>query len=120
MQCIHKNENVGPDKNEFERKSLVPRIVYLSMQAASPTPKENKETINGGASSATIADELGSLLERYARSIGFSFNDAIDAILSITTGENSFKVSLPHKTIKLGIHLCSFFFKTIKLVDYQS
>ncbi|XP_078178732.1 tetratricopeptide repeat (TPR)-like superfamily protein isoform X2 [Carex rostrata] len=89
--CIHKNENVGPDKNEFERKSLVPRIVYLSMQAASPTPKENKETTNGGASSATIADELGSLLERYARSIGFSFNDAIDAILSITTGENSFK-----------------------------
>jgi N-terminal acetyltransferase B complex non-catalytic subunit len=90
------NENAGPDKFEFERKSLVLRIIYLSMQAASPAPKENKETTNGGGSSATLADELGSLLERYARSIGFSFNDAIDAILSISTAEKSFKVSLSH------------------------
>ncbi|KAJ4779209.1 hypothetical protein LUZ62_063466 [Rhynchospora pubera] len=90
--CIHKtNENGGPDKSEIERKSLVPRLVYLSMQAALSAPKENAETTNGGASSATIAVELGSLLERYARSIGFSFSDAIDAILSISTGEKSFK-----------------------------
>jgi N-terminal acetyltransferase B complex non-catalytic subunit len=82
------NENAGTDKSEFERKSLVTRIIYLSMQAASPAPKENKETTNGGGSSATLADELGSLLERYARSIEFSFNDAIDAILSISTAHD--------------------------------
>lgn len=103
----------------------MPRIVYLSMQAASPIPKENTQTTNGGGPSVTIADELGSLLERYARSIGFSFNDAIDAILSISTGENS-KVSLPLSLSPRNvqfvpvIHLCSFFVKTIKLVDYQS
>ncbi|OAY65690.1 N-alpha-acetyltransferase 25, NatB auxiliary subunit, partial [Ananas comosus] len=83
-------EDEDTKKKEIERKSLIPRLLYLSMQAASSTVKENSEP-NGTASDTNIAAELKILLERYARNIGLTLDGAISVILGIMEGQKSFK-----------------------------
>lgn len=86
-------EDEDSKKKEIERKSLIPRLLYLSMQAASSTFKENSEP-NGTASDTNIAAELKILLERYARNISLTLDEAIGVILGILEGQKSFKVLL--------------------------
>ncbi|XP_020102964.1 phagocyte signaling-impaired protein isoform X2 [Ananas comosus] len=83
-------EDEDTKKKEIERKSLIPRLLYLSMQAASSTVKENSEP-NGTASDTNVAAELKILLERYARNIGLTLDEAISVILGILEGQKSFK-----------------------------
>lgn len=91
FQCVQK----GGDeeyimKKVIERKSILPRLVYLSIQSSSISLKENDR--NGSLSDASAVGELKCLLERYARNIGLSFDDAISVILAISRGQKSFKV----------------------------
>ncbi|XP_072997534.1 N-terminal acetyltransferase B complex auxiliary subunit NAA25 isoform X1 [Typha latifolia] len=84
--CNHK----PTEKTDIERKSLIPRLVYLSMQAASSSIKENIEP-NGLTSETSVVGELRILLDRYAMSIGLPIDVAIDAIAGISKGQKSFK-----------------------------
>lgn len=78
----------------IERKSLLPRMIYLSIQSASTSLKENLE-VNG--SDLKIPSELKVLLERYAKMLGYSFADAIEVVLGVSSGLKSFEVILHHK-----------------------
>ncbi|KAM0953791.1 putative tetratricopeptide-like helical domain superfamily [Dioscorea sansibarensis] len=77
-------------RKAIERKSLLPRLVYLSIQVASSFPKENIEP-NGSVSDIDCTGEFKCLLERYARNLGLSFEDAIEAVVGISEGKKSFK-----------------------------
>ncbi|GLU02595.1 hypothetical protein SLE2022_198400 [Rubroshorea leprosula] len=68
-----------------ERKSLLPRMIYLSIQSASTSVKGNIKA-NGSISDPQISSELKSLLDRYAKMLGFSLSDAIDAVAGVSSG----------------------------------
>ncbi|CAL5353210.1 unnamed protein product [Camellia sinensis] len=72
----------------IERRSLLPRMIYLSIQCASSLLKENIET-NGSVFDAKISLELKMLLERYAKFLGFPFQDAIEVLFAISCGRKS-------------------------------
>lgn len=80
----------------IERKSLLPRMIYLSIQSASTSLKENLE-VNGSRSDPKIPSELKVLLEHYAKMLGYSFADAIEVVLGVSSGLKSFEVILHHK-----------------------
>ncbi|XP_030963835.1 N-terminal acetyltransferase B complex auxiliary subunit NAA25 isoform X1 [Quercus lobata] len=69
----------------IERKSLLPRMVYLSIQSASTLLKENIE-VNGSVSDPKISSELKFLLERYAKLLGLSLSDAIEVVVGVSSG----------------------------------
>lgn len=79
----------------IERKSLLPRMIYLSIQSASASLKENLE-VNGTRSDPKVPSELKLLLECYAKMLGFSLNDAIEVVLGVSSGLKSFEVVLQH------------------------
>ena len=83
----------------IEKKSLLPRMIYLSIQSASTSLRENLE-VNGLASNTKISSELKILLERYAKMLGHSFTDAIEVVLGVSGGQKSFEVN----TTKLTLH----------------
>lgn len=66
-------------------------MIYLSIQSASTSFKENLE-VNGSISDPKIASELKILLERYAKLLGFSLSDAIDIVLGVSGGLKSSEV----------------------------
>ncbi|PON77984.1 N-acetyltransferase B complex, non-catalytic subunit [Parasponia andersonii] len=74
-----------------ERKSLLPRMIYLSIQSASASLKDNLE-VNGSVSDPKISSELKILLERYAKILGFSLSDAIEVVLAVSGGLKSSEV----------------------------
>nr|KJB56261.1 hypothetical protein B456_009G113500 [Gossypium raimondii] len=83
-------ENLTKEREEnvrgfIERKSLLPRMIYLSIQSASVLYKDNSE-INGSLADPKISTELKALLERYAKMMGFSLNDAIDVVVGVSRG----------------------------------
>ena len=75
----------------IERRSLVPRMIYLSIQCASSSLKENIEA-NGSILDPKGCVELKSLLERYAMMLGHSFQDATDMVLGVSSGQKSSEV----------------------------
>ncbi|XP_065881185.1 N-terminal acetyltransferase B complex auxiliary subunit NAA25 [Euphorbia lathyris] len=80
-----RQENV---RRGIERKSLLPRLVYLSIQSASVSHKDIAE-VNGLISDPKISSELKILLERYAKMLGSSFTDAIEVIKEVSSGVKS-------------------------------
>ncbi|XP_024023343.1 N-terminal acetyltransferase B complex auxiliary subunit NAA25 [Morus notabilis] len=78
-------------RRAVERKSLLPRMIYLSIQSASASVKENFEA-NGSISDPNISSELKVLLERYAKMLGFSFSEAIEVVSSVSGGLKSSEV----------------------------
>ncbi|KAH1066699.1 hypothetical protein J1N35_031686 [Gossypium stocksii] len=87
-------ENLTKEREEnvrgfIERKSLLPRMIYLSIQSASVLYKDNSE-ING--SDPKISTELKALLERYAKMLGFPLNDAIDVVVGVSRGLKPYEV----------------------------
>ncbi|KAG1339015.1 Laccase [Cocos nucifera] len=74
-------------RKHIETKSLIPRLVYLSIRSSSSSLKENLET----NVSTVVIIEMKCLLERYASNIGLPFDDAIDVILGIAKGQKSFE-----------------------------
>ncbi|GAY37759.1 hypothetical protein CUMW_031500 [Citrus unshiu] len=71
-----------------ERKSLLPRLIYLSIQTASACVKENFE-VNGSICDPKVLSELKYLLDRYAKMLGFSLRDAIEVVSGVSSGLNS-------------------------------
>ncbi|KAB2028652.1 hypothetical protein ES319_D05G111100v1 [Gossypium barbadense] len=89
-------ENLTKEREEnvrgfIERKSLLPRMIYLSIQSASVLYKDNSE-INGSLADPKISTELKALLERYAKMMGFSLNDAIDVVVGVSRGLKPYEV----------------------------
>ncbi|KAG4198804.1 hypothetical protein ERO13_A05G109100v2 [Gossypium hirsutum] len=89
-------ENLTKEREEnvrgfIERKSLLPRMIYLSIQSASVLYKDNSE-INDSLADPKISTELKALLERYAKMLGFSLNDAIDVVVGVSRGLKSYEV----------------------------
>ncbi|XP_039050474.1 N-terminal acetyltransferase B complex auxiliary subunit NAA25-like [Hibiscus syriacus] len=74
-----------------ERKSLLPRMIYLSIQSASVLFKDSSDT-NGSLADHKTSLELKSLLERYAKLLGFSLNDAIDVVMGVSRGLKTYEV----------------------------
>ncbi|KAK6234557.1 hypothetical protein SCA6_009894 [Theobroma cacao] len=86
-------ENLEREANvrgTIERKSLLPRMIYLSIQSASVLHKDNSE-INGSLADPKTSTELRTLLERYAKLLGFSLNDAIDVVVGVSRGLKPFQ-----------------------------
>lgn len=92
--CKHKSdEKDGPKLKDAERKSLVPRLVYLSMHGCTTFLREGES--NGASPDVTAAGEMKTLLEKYARSIGYSFDDALSIVLGMSTGKKAVKDFAP-------------------------
>lgn len=79
----------------IERRSLVPRMIYLSIQSAALSVKDNIEA-NGSLPEHQGPSELRILLERYANILGFSFHDAINMVSDVPRGHNSSEVASPN------------------------
>ncbi|CAJ1960492.1 unnamed protein product [Sphenostylis stenocarpa] len=74
-------------KRVIEKKSLIPRMIYLSIQSASASIKEHAE-LNGSAT-PDVTSELKLLLERYAQFLGFPLSEAIEAVMGFSNEERS-------------------------------
>ncbi|CAN0903901.1 N-terminal acetyltransferase B complex auxiliary subunit NAA25 [Linum grandiflorum] len=72
----------------IEKKSLLPRLIHLSVQSASTLRKDNAE-MNGSTSDSKISMEFKFLLERYASLLGSTLDDAIKVVLGVSTGQKS-------------------------------
>uniref|UniRef100_A0ACD5TMA4 Uncharacterized protein n=1 Tax=Avena sativa TaxID=4498 RepID=A0ACD5TMA4_AVESA len=91
--CKHKStEKNGPKMRDTERKSLVPRLVYLSMHGCVSSLRDTEP--NGAVSDITV-EEMKTLLEKYARSIGYSMDDALSMILGMSSGKKPVKDFAP-------------------------
>ncbi|KAK8920992.1 hypothetical protein KSP39_PZI020823 [Platanthera zijinensis] len=82
-------ENESIVRKAIERKSLVPRLIYLSIQSASTSQKETVEC--SGTINDTKNEEFRFLLEKYASSLSLSFDDAVKLTYEISIGQSSFK-----------------------------
>ncbi|XP_047147821.1 N-terminal acetyltransferase B complex auxiliary subunit NAA25 [Vigna umbellata] len=78
-------------KRVVEKKSLLPRMIYLSIQSASVSVKEHAE-VNGSVT-PDITSELKLLLECYAEFLGFSLTEAIEVVMGFHNEESSSVVS---------------------------
>ncbi|CAK9164142.1 unnamed protein product [Ilex paraguariensis] len=72
----------------IEKRSLLPRMIYLSVQCALSSIKENIGA-NGSVFDSKISSELKILLERYANILGFPFLDAIELVFGVSSGQKS-------------------------------
>ncbi|CAK7351925.1 unnamed protein product [Dovyalis caffra] len=83
-------EREGNVRRVIERKSLLPRIIYLSIHSASASLKENVEE-NGSISMSKISSEFKFLLEQHAKMLGFSLSDAVEVVMGVSSGVKSFE-----------------------------
>ncbi|KAG8085216.1 hypothetical protein GUJ93_ZPchr0010g7880 [Zizania palustris] len=91
--CEHKSmEKDGCKMKDAERKSLVPRLVYLSLRGSASSLRNNEPN---GSGLDTAATEMKPLLEKYARSIGYSIDDALSVIFGMSSGKKSVKDFAP-------------------------
>ncbi|KAG7606541.1 Tetratricopeptide-like helical domain superfamily [Arabidopsis thaliana x Arabidopsis arenosa] len=83
-------ENVKEEREEnmkraIQRKSLLPRMIYLSIQCTPTALKESVET-NGSGGDIDVCEELKCLLEDYTKMLGCSLSDAVEMITEISQG----------------------------------
>ncbi|KAG0498549.1 hypothetical protein HPP92_002844 [Vanilla planifolia] len=91
LENLHQaGENEDIVRKAIKMKSLVPRLIYLSIQSAATGLREVVEP-NCSAGAAKIDKELMFLLDEYARTIDLSFDDAVNLIYAISKGHRSFK-----------------------------
>ncbi|KAK4762740.1 hypothetical protein SAY86_008508 [Trapa natans] len=69
----------------IERRSLFARLIYLSLHNASAALKENSEA-NGCLPENKLSSEMESLLERYAKTLDYSLEDAVKLIGEVYQG----------------------------------
>lgn len=93
MCKLKSTEKDGPKLKDAERKPLVPRLVYLSTHGCTSLLRESES--NGASSDVTAAGEMKILLEKYARSIGYSFDDALSIVLGVSSGKKAIKDFAP-------------------------
>ncbi|CAI0399724.1 unnamed protein product [Linum tenue] len=87
-------EDLAKEREEIvrrviEKKSLLPRLIYLSIQSASALNKDNIEMNGSSSSDPNISKELKYLLERYAKMLGSTFSDAVDVLMRVSTDQKS-------------------------------
>ena len=68
-------------------------MIYLSIQCASSSLKENVET-NGSVFDPKISLEIKILLERYAKFLGFPFQNAVEMLFATSSVSKSSEVSI--------------------------
>ncbi|CAA2953699.1 phagocyte signaling-impaired isoform X1 [Olea europaea subsp. europaea] len=68
-----------------EKRSLLPRMIYLSIHTSSLSVKKSVEA-NGSSLDPKFSLELKSLLERYANILEFPFHDAVELVLGVSSG----------------------------------
>ncbi|KAK6145231.1 hypothetical protein DH2020_022051 [Rehmannia glutinosa] len=73
-----------------EKRSLLPRMIYLSIYSASASVKEKIEA-NGSAVVPKLSVELKVLLERYAKILEFPFQDAVELVFGVSSGQKPFE-----------------------------
>ncbi|KAI3461689.1 hypothetical protein Pfo_018352 [Paulownia fortunei] len=78
----------------IEKRSLLPRMIYLSIDSASVSVKENIEA-NGSLVDSKLSLELKSLLERYAKILEFPFQDAVELVFGVSSGQKPFEGPSP-------------------------
>ncbi|KAJ6693397.1 hypothetical protein OIU85_004192 [Salix viminalis] len=88
-------ENLTKEREEnvrrvVEKKSLLPRMIYLSIHSASASLKESVEE-NGSKSGSKISSELKFLLEHHAKMLGYSLSDAVEVVMGVSSGVKSFE-----------------------------
>ncbi|KAK1412739.1 hypothetical protein QVD17_34222 [Tagetes erecta] len=88
-EILDKAKQIEAKVISIEKRSLLPRMIYLSIKCASSSVKGNSG-VNGFDSKDF--SELKSLLELYAKSLGFSFLDAVELVVSVSHGQKSFEV----------------------------
>ncbi|GAB2286072.1 hypothetical protein Dimus_020496 [Dionaea muscipula] len=74
-------------QNLIHKRSLLPRLIYLAVQCASASLRENVGA--NGSSSDSLFMELKSLLERFAKMLGFSLTDALQVLAEVSQGSKS-------------------------------
>lgn len=78
----------------IEKRSLLPRMVFLSMHCAASSVKENIE-VNGSVFDLKLSSELKLLLDQYANTLGFSFQDALELAFGVLSGHKQLEVFMP-------------------------
>ncbi|CAO2840025.1 unnamed protein product [Amaranthus hypochondriacus] len=71
-----------------KKRSLIPRMIYLSVQCVSASSKESIEA-NGSVPNSGFSLEMKSLLERYVNVLGCSMNEAVKVVLDVSEGQRS-------------------------------
>ncbi|KAL8525801.1 hypothetical protein ACS0TY_015154 [Phlomoides rotata] len=74
-----------------EKRSLLPRMIYLSISSASASVKENIEA-NGLIADTKFSLDLKILLERYAKILEFPLHDAIELVFGVSNGKKPLEV----------------------------
>ncbi|KAL8525576.1 hypothetical protein ACS0TY_014986 [Phlomoides rotata] len=69
-----------------EKRSLLPRMIYLSISSAPASVKENIEA-NGSIADTKFSLDLKILLERYAKILEFPLHDAIELVFGVSSGK---------------------------------
>ncbi|XP_051143279.1 N-terminal acetyltransferase B complex auxiliary subunit NAA25 [Andrographis paniculata] len=77
----------------IEKRSLLPRMIYLSIHSASGSVKENIES-NGSIINPKLSLELKILLERYAKILDYPFQDAVELVSGFSSGQETNEASL--------------------------
>ncbi|KAK4407724.1 N-terminal acetyltransferase B complex auxiliary subunit NAA25 [Sesamum angolense] len=75
-----------------EKRSLLPRMIYLSIYSASESVKENLEA-NGALADSKLSLELKILLERHTKILDFPFQDAVELVFGFSSGQKPFEVT---------------------------
>lgn len=81
----HRTEWETNVRKSAVKRSLLPRLIYLSVQCVSASIKENIEA-NGSVSDSNLSLEMKSLLERYVKTLGCSLNEAVKVVLDVAEG----------------------------------
>lgn len=92
----HPKEHLQHYKKDWEtdvqkiaqRRSLLPRMIYLSIQCVSASVKGNVEA-NGSISNSRVLLEMKPMLEQCAKILGFSLNDALKVLFDVAEGKKS-------------------------------
>lgn len=75
----------------IEKKALLPRMIYLSIQSASVSFKDGVE-VNGSGSNPNVSSEMKLLLEHYAKILGYHLSDALGVLGEVCRGLKSTEV----------------------------
>lgn len=89
----HRKEWETNVREKLEKRSLLPRMVYLSTQCVSASIKENIEA-NGSECGSIFSLEMKSLLERYVKILGCSLDEAVKVLLDVAEGQRPLEVCI--------------------------
>lgn len=98
-ELFHPGEKLQDYRKDWEtnvhvivqKRSLLPRMIYLSVQCVSASIKDSVE-VNGSVSDSSFSLEMKPLLEHHAKILGFSLDEAVKVIQDVAEGKTSWEV----------------------------